>query len=539
MKFKIFFLVFIFFGIIKIHSQIDSIAQSKINYQANKFKYLLEMLYKYSLDTFDINRVSDQAFTKLFTSVHPQSLYLDKEEYLKIDEQNRGTSHGIGVDLALLNDTLSIIKVVKKSPADSAGLMVGDKLLFIDGISVVRKLKQYADSLIKKPVGNQLHLIVRRFADNNWQLREFFIEVKDFRVPTVLAAFVFPKTKIGYVQISYFSDHTDEELEKSLEALKKQGIEDLIIDLRGNVGGVVESAINCLNLFFPKNIKLLKINSKMPELDTVIYSSKEGKYQKNRIVVIIDKQSASASEIFAGAIQDNDRGIIVGEQSFGKGTIQKIWRLTDSTGFRITVAEYFTPLGRSIQKNLDTTQKVQLDLVSQLTLDDKKRKEIEEQLNKIPPQNIQTFRTKNNRILISMGGILPDVIVQNDTMNTLTRVLVQKGMFLEFAMNQYLVEKNNLFSEYKNNFVNFVLNYSVNEEKLELFKQFSIKRNIWNEQYFQQDKEYFKIYLKSLLGYLLWQDNAYKCAFGEADKTIRTAINSFDKYNNTLNIKQE
>lgn len=537
MKFKTFFLVFTFFGVSQLLSQIDSITQNKINYQANKYKYFLEMLYNYSLDTFDINKVSDQAFSKLFTSVHPQSLYFNKQEYLKIDEQNRGTSYGIGIDLALLNDTLSIVKVLKGSPADSVGLMVGDKLLFVDGISVVRKLKQYADSLIKRPVGTSLHLIVRRFSENNWQLREFFVKVNDFTIATVPATFVFPNTKIGYIQISYFSDHTDEELENSLELLKKQGMEDIIIDLRGNAGGVVESAINCLNLFFPKNTKLLEINSKMPELDTTIYSAKEGIYKRNKIVVIIDKQSASASEIFAGAIQDNDRGVIVGEQSFGKGTIQKMWKLPDSTGFRITVAEYFTPSGRAIQKNLDTAQKIQLDPASQLTLDEKRRKEIEEQLSKIPPHNIRTYTTKNNRAIISIGGILPDVAVQNDTMNTLTRVLIQKGIFLEFAMDQYLARKNYFVSEYKNNFVNFVVNYSINDEMLQLFKQFALKRNIWNENYFQQDKEYFKTYIKSLLGYLLWQDNAYKCAFRDADKTMKTAINTFENYDKILNIK--
>lgn len=538
MKFNIKLLFFCI--VLSSHSfaQIDSAIQNKINYHANKYKYFLEMLYRYSLDTFDINKVSDQAYSKLFTSVHPQSLYFNPQEYLKIDEQNRGTSHGIGIDYALLNDTLTIIKVVKNSPADSIGLMVGDKLLFVNGISIVRKLKQSADSLIKKPVGTNLNIIVRRFTENNWQLKEFFVQVRDFIIPTVPAAFIFPKSKVGYVQISYFSEHTDEEMVQTLELLRKQGMQDLIIDLRGNAGGVIESAINCLNLFFAKNTQLVKINSKMPELDTVIYSVKDGQYLNTRLVVIIDKQSASASEIFAGAIQDNDRGIIVGEQSFGKGTIQKMWRLPDSSGFRITVAEYQTPTGRSIQRNVDTTQKAQLDVVSQLTLDEKRRKEIEEQINKFAPTGFaKTFTSKNNRTIFAFGGIYPDLVVQNDTMNTLTRVLVQRGMFLEFAMNQYLVNKNNYLREYKNNFINFVNNFKVNNEILEMFKQFSLSRNIWNEDYFQQDKEYFRIYIKSLLAYLMWEDGAYKCAFTDVDKTMTSSIKSFEYYNKTLNIK--
>ncbi len=538
MKLKIYILIFIFFIFYQLNSQIDSIIQSKINYQANKFKYLLEMLYKYSIDTFEINKVSDQSFSKLFTSVHPQSLYFNPQEYLKIDEQNRGTSHGIGIDYALLNDTLTIIKVIPNSPADSNGMLVGDKLLFIDGTSVVRKLKSFADSLIKKTIGTSLNIIVRRFEDNTWQLREFFVKIQDYTTPTIPAAFIFPKTKIGYTQISYFSDHTDEELTTSLQTLRKQGMQELVIDLRGNVGGVVESAINCLNLFFTKNTKLVEIKSKMPELDTVIYCYKDGQFVDTKLIVLIDKQSASASEIFAGAVQDNDRGLIIGEQSYGKGTIQKMWRLPDSSGFRITVAEYCTPLGRPIQKNIDTTNKVQLDVSSQLTLDESKRKEIEQQINKLAPYGYaKTYTTKKNRIIFAFGGIFPDLSVSNDTMNTLTRVLLQRGMFLEFAMNLYLANKNNYFREYKNNFANFVVNFKVSDDILETFKQLSLSRNIWNDNYYQQDKEYFKVYIKSLLAYLLWQDGAYKLAFTEADKTMTKAIQSFENYNKILNIK--
>lgn len=538
MKLKIVIVFFLFISCNIIFAQIDSVIQSKINYQANKYKYLLEMLYKYSLDTFEINKVSDQAFSKLFTSVHPQSLYFNPQEYLKIEEQNRGTSHGIGIEYALLNDTLTVIKVIKNSPADSVGFMVGDKLLFIDGKSVVRQFKQTADSLIKKPTGTNLNIIVRRFSDNIWQLKEFFVTVSDFSMPTIPAYFVYPKTKIGYLQISFFSDHTDEELLDALETMKKQGLQNLIIDLRGNAGGVVESAINCLVNFFPKNTKLVEIRSKMPELDTVIYSSKDGKFSNLKLLVLIDRNSASASEIFAGAIQDNDRGIIVGEQSFGKGTIQKMWRLTDSSGFRITVAEYFTPVGRAIQKNLDTAQKVQLDPIAQLSLDEKKRKEIEEQISKFAPTGFaKTFLTKSNRTIIALGGIMPDVSVQNDTMNTLTRVILQRGMFLEFAVNYYLTNKNIIIRDTKNNFTNFVLDFKIENNILEMFKQFSLSRNIWNETYYQQDIEYFKTYIKSLIGYLIWQDSAYKFAFTDADKTITSAINSFDNYNKILKIK--
>lgn len=531
----VFFIIFITYT--QIFSQIDSLQQAKINYQANKFKYLLEMLEKYSLDSFDINDVADKAYLKLFQSVNSQSLYFNKQEYTDMEAKNKGKTEGIGIELSQLNDTITVNKVIKGSPADSIGLLVGDKILFVNGQNLVKSTIQNANTHFQKPIGTKVNLIVKRFSPEPL-LKEYELEIKEFITPSVLAAFLIPDTKIGYFQINYFTKHTDEELSEKLNILEKQGMQEILIDLRGNQGGIIESVTNCLFNFFEKNTKIVEIKSKLSEFDSVIYSPKDGKFTKNKLIVLIDKNSASSSEIFAGAVQDNDRGIIIGEQSYGKGSIQRIWKMADSSGFRITVAEYLTPSGRHIHKNIDTSQNIVLDPVAQLHLSPKEQDEI---LDKIKSFGVTgsfpTYFSKNKRVIIGAGGILPDVFVQNDTLTILTRVMMQKAIILEFV-DIYLKErKSEIEKIYKDDFRLFSTNYEIDENVLAQLKKYSYSKNIWNENYFLIDKEYLRNYVRALVAYLIWQDNGYKCSMIVNDRVIQKAMESFNNYSKILQTK--
>ncbi len=542
MKYRFSFLiVFVFFLIFntnsQLFSQIDTLHQARINYQANKFKYLLEMLDKYSLDTFDINDVVDKAYLKLFQSVNPQSLYFNKQEYTDIEAKNKGKTEGIGLELSLLNDTITIYKVIQSSPADSIGLLVGDKILFIDGQNIVKSTIQQANLLFQKPIGTKVNLIVKRYSPES-NLKEFSLEIREFISESVLAAFIIPDSKIGYFQINYFTKHTDEELSEKLNTLDKQGMKDILIDLRGNQGGIIESVTNCLFNFFERNTKIVEIKSNLPDLDSVIYSPKDGKFTNNKLIVLIDKNSASSSEIFAGAVQDNDRGIVIGEQSYGKGSIQRIWKMPDSSGFRITVAEYLTPSGRPIHKNIDTSQIITLDPVAQLSLSQKEQDEI---LNKIKSFGVTgsfpTYLSKNKRVIIGAGGILPDVFVQNDTLTLLTRVMLQKAIILEFVDIYLKDRKPEITKIYQSDFRLFASNYEINDNVLARLKQYSYSKNVWNESYYLIDKEYLRNYLRALMAYLIWQDNGFKCAMIINDRVIQKGIDTFNNYSIILQTK--
>jgi len=472
----------------------------------------------------------------LLNSLDIQSIYYPKLDFQKLQDQNRGEGEGIGIDIVPLSDTLTIIKVNEGSPADSAGLLPGDKILFISGKSVIGFGKSSGDSLIRGPQNTKVNLIVKRQYGSSL-LNEFNVNRSEYNLPSVTAHFMLDNSKTGYMLISRFSIKTDKEMTAALNDLSKQGMKDLVIDLRGNLGGVVESTINALNNFFDKNVELLKIRGKNKSIDTTIYSSTPGKYQDLKLLILVDKNSASASEIFAGVMQDYDRGIVVGEDTYAKGTVQKIWKMNDGTGFRITVAEYETPSGRKIQKPADSSSFVTLDPALELNSTKEEREKIMQALKLTGGRTrLQTALTKNGRFLIAKGGVTPDIYAVNDTINILSRVLTQRGIFLEFIYNFLYNQKDKIVQTYKNDFKKFNREFNIEDYFLDEFKKFAYGKNVWNDNFYAQDKEYFRLYLKAIIAYTLWDENGYRNVMFKRDKVLASALASLEKYNSILKI---
>lgn len=519
-------------------AQIDTNTAKIINFQASKFKYLLEMASQYYYDTLNFEKISDVAFQSLLKAMDVQSVYFPKEEYEKLVEQNSGEGEGIGIEVVPLHDTLTVIKVVNFSPADSAGIAPGDKILFINGKSVLAMNKIEAEKLIRGPINTSVQLIIKK-NPNSSNLIELNLIRNEINIPSITSSFIIPEKQIGYVQISRFSEKTDSELLTALKDLKKKGMKGLIIDLRGNYGGILESTLKSLEYFFPKNTKLLQVKARYKEFDTTIYSKIDGEFKDLKIAVLVDKNSASASEILSGVVQDYDRGIIIGERTFGKGSVQKIWKINDGSGFRLTIAEYFTPSGRRIQKELDTNENIKgLDPAMQLDMDKQTQENVLNTLKSFGGKTkLPVYFSKNNRTIIGGGGVFPDVILVNDTVNVLTRVLIQKGIMLEYIYQFLNYEKNNLIKNYKNDFVNFSANYKISDEFLDNFKKYSISRNIWNENYYQEDKEYIRNYLKALIAFTLWGENGYRFITLKNDKVAQKGIDSFNNYEQILQQK--
>lgn len=537
---KIVFIYLIFsnlFCINQANSQIDSNQAKSINYQASKFKYLLEMATQFHYDTLNYEKISDAAFQTLLKSMDIQSVYYPKEEYEKLVEQNTGEGEGIGIEVVPLHDTLTVISVIHSSSADSAGILAGDKILFINGKSVLGLNKVEADKLIRGPINTTVQLIIKR-NPNSSSLIELNLLRNEINIPSVTSSFVIPEKQIGYVQITRFSEKTDSELLSSLKDLKKKGMKGLVIDLRGNFGGVLESTLKSLEYFFTKNTKLLEVKARYKDFDTTFYSTKDGDFKDLKLVVLVDKNSASASEILSGVVQDYDRGIIIGERTYGKGSVQKVWKLNDGSGFRLTIAEYYTPSGRRIQKDLDTTNLKVLDPAMQLNMDKQTQENVLNALKSVGGKTqLPIYYSKNNRVIIGGGGVFPEIIMTNDTLNLLTRVLVQKGIMLEYIYQFLNSEKNNIIKNYKNDFINFSQNFKITDEFLENFKKYSISRNIWNENYFQEDKEYIRNYLKALISYTLWGENGFRFITIQQDKVAQKGIETFNNYDKYLQQK--
>ncbi|OGU58219.1 MAG: hypothetical protein A2X64_00470 [Ignavibacteria bacterium GWF2_33_9] len=535
---KFVFLILTYFIIngINLNAELDSVRQKEINFAVKKFQYMLEIADKFHKDSLRIPEVSSAAFKAFLNSLDNQSIYYNKDEFTKINDANTGNSEGIGIEIVPLADTLTIIKVIQHSPADSAGLQQGDKILFINGQSAIAMAKSSADSMIAGEPGTKVQLIIKRQFGTSL-LNEYIVERNEFNLPSLDAAFIIENTKIGYMKLSRFSSKTDEEINENLAKLSKKGMNTLIVDLRGNLGGVLNATLSALSNFFPKDTKLLKINAKYKDFDTVRNSEFEGKYQKLKLAVLVDKNSASASEIFAGVLQDYDRGLIIGENTYQKGTVQRIWNMVDGTGFRITIAEYETPSGRRIQKPEDSLKHYETDPAFEMNASAEEKKRIKEMIKLTGGHTyFPIVTTQNGRYIIVRGGVVPDIQAVNDSINILTKVLTKRGYFLEFVYNFLYSQKDELLKKYKEDFYKFNNEYKIDDNFLNDFKSFSLSKNVWNEEYYTQDKEYFRIYLKALIAYNLWGENGYRCVMMRWDKIVQTALNSLNRYESILQI---
>ncbi len=532
-RINLFILLFPFF-INFAYSQIDSATQYQINYQANKYKYMLETIYQNYIDSVNIEKISDNAFKKLLNSLDPQSVYYSKEEYEVLQSQNKGEGEGIGIDIVPLHDTLTIIYIAKNSPADSVGLKPGDKILFIDGKSTIGMAANDANSLIKGDVGSIVSLIIKRDPSSS-MLNEYKIVRGEYNIPSISAAFLFKNTDIAYILLNRFSQKSDSEFSYALKTLAKNGMKRLIIDLRGNPGGYLDQVIEMLGNFLPDKMKLLEMRGRNSKFDTTYYTHRNGKYQDLELCVLIDRNSASASEIFAGVLQDYDKALIIGERSFGKGTMQRIWKINDGSGFRITLAEYKTPSGRSIQKQIDAEGNPIIDPALNLQIGEERTKNLEDIIKAMGGKTqLPVFKTQSGRTIIGGGGVFPDIFAKNDTLTLLTRVSIQKGIFLEYVYLYLNKEKGNILKKYKDDFRKFCEEYEVTDQMLEEYHKYSVSRNVWNDGYFEKDKNYIRTYLKSLIAYTLWDNNGFRYCYSQIDEPIKIAKENILNFKNIL-----
>ena len=343
----------------------------------------------------------------------------------------RGDFVGIGVNFYMYNDSLAVIKPIEKGPSEKAGIKAGDRILFADKFQLYNK-KIKTDSLfsiLKGEKGSTIKLTVFRKSEN----KKFTVNITRDVIPikSVDIAAMVSKTA-GYIKINRFAETTYDEFLASLTQLKKQGATQIIIDLRDNGGGYLESAVAIADEFLKNKELIVKTKNKKGKIDTTFATSK-GQFENGKVTILINENSASASEILAGAIQDNDRGTIVGRRSFGKGLVQREMPLGDGSAVRLTVARYYTPSGRSIQKPYE-------DKAENYFNEFEKRFESGElyEQDKTKIADSLKFKTKKGRIVYGGGGIIPDIFVPFESKHgeEATTLFMQSGLVNYFVFEQ-------------------------------------------------------------------------------------------------------
>ena len=401
------------------------------NTNKNKLNKLIDFIEKEYVDSLNTDSIVDLTVNGILEKLDPHSVYIPKSDLAQVEQSMRGDFVGIGVNFYMYNDSLAVIKPIAFGPSEKAGIKAGDRILFADKLQLYNK-KIETDSLfsiLKGEQGSTIKLTVFRKSEN----KKFAVNIKRDVIPikSVDVSTMVSKTA-GYIKINRFAETTYDEFFKGLAQLKKQGANEIIIDLRDNGGGYLESAVAIADEFLKNKELIVKTKNKKGKIDTT-FATEKGIFENGKVTILINENSASASEILAGAIQDNDRGTIVGRRSFGKGLVQREMPLGDGSAVRLTVARYYTPSGRSIQKPYE-------DKAENYFNEFEKRFESGElyEQDKTKIADSLKFKTKKGRTVYGGGGIIPDVFVPFESKHgeESTTLFMQSGLVNYFVFEQ-------------------------------------------------------------------------------------------------------
>lgn len=398
---------------------------------SDKLRNVLALVQNEYVDEIDIDSLVETSIPDLLASLDPHSVYIPKEELTAANDELEGSFSGVGISFQLLDDSLTVVEVIPGGPAEKVGILAGDRILRANG-KVMTGTEMTTDSVMRTlrgPKDSKVLVEVKRSGVT--KPLKFDIIRGDIPVNSVDAAYMLEEG-IGYIKVSKFAKNTAAEFLTALGELKQKGARKFVVDLRGNSGGFMEQAILMVNEFLPQGRKIVYTQGRNPQNNTDAVSDGYGNFQDSELVVLTDEGSASASEIFAGAIQDNDRGLVIGRRTFGKGLVQNQIMLPDSSAVRLTVARYYTPSGRSIQKEYQrgADGKYELDIVERYNHGEFYN------VDSIKLDKKLQFKTVNGRTVYGGGGIMPDIFVPVDTagytsyyMNVMNQGLVQKYSF--------------------------------------------------------------------------------------------------------------
>ncbi len=476
----------------------------------NKINRILNIIRKNYVDSINVDSMENLAINEILNSLDPHSVYLPPVQAKKQAENLNGNFEGIGIEYYLLADTLLVTSVKPEGPSEKAGLLKGDKIIAVNGESLINKGLLATNTVVEKlrgKKGSQVEVSV---------LRKGFVAPKKFSITRdnismssiEVSYLINPET--AFIKLSKFDTKTDDDFTRALESLKKMGMKNLILDLRGNGGGYLSAATSLADHFLADK-ELIVYTQGLHEPRTDYNATSYGLFEKGRLVILINEETASASEIVAGAIQDLDRGIIIGRPSFGKGLVQEQFPFDDGSAMNLTVARYYTPSGRSIQKSYAKGLK---EFEAKPSAD----------TTVLKKTSLHAFKTAKGRIVYDGSGIVPDYLTPFDTSHysPFYRKLKEKSLISEFIYRFLIEDKMATLYETAEDFSK---NYTVKDETLKKLVNFAKARDVnVSEKDLKISAPKLKAEIKAIVARFYFREEGFYRAVNPKDSMVNKAL---------------
>lgn len=497
------------------------ISGDNIYEQINKFKDVLSYTEKNYVEDVDTQKLTEAAVNGMLNQLDPHSVYIPASQLKKVNEEFQGSFEGVGIEYQVLNDTLLVVTPIVGGPSEALGIQAGDKIVKINDTSCVGITQNGVQTKLRGPKGTRVKVSIVRAGIK--ELLDFDIVRDKIPLYTVDSWFMVDD-KTGYINVTRFAATTHEEFVSAVSKMKSDGMKRLILDLRGNPGGYLDQAFKMADELMPKGKKIVYTRGRRPEFDEEYVSSGNGRFEDVSLIVLVNNGSASASEIVSGAVQDWDRGLIVGETTFGKGLVQRQYDLKDGSALRLTIARYYTPSGRIIQRPYgEDKMKYQQEAFERHESEGENLMHNEEGDSTRP-----VFKTAGGRKVYGGGGITPDYIVKADRLGEYSIQLRSKNIFLQYADKYLDQNRKELTSRFGKNAARFADEFEVTQSMLDGLLALAKSKDIeFKQDLYEKDLKYIKAFTKAFIGRSLFGNEGSTRVMLAVDDQFQKALTLF------------
>lgn len=490
-----------------------------------KFSEVLNMASRNYVDEVDTQKLTEAAIRGMLDELDPHSVYITAKDMVKVEEDFKGSFEGIGVEFDIVSDTITIVSPIVGGPSDALGISAGDKIVRINDSTAIGLTREIVPKKLRGPKGTVVKVHIRRSGEK--ELLVFEIQRDKIPLNSVDAYFMIDGTDIGYVTANRFSATTYDEIMKATRELRGKGMKKLLLDLRNNPGGYLDQAFRIADEMIPDGQKLVYTKGRRPEFDEDFMSTPGGLLEAVPLVVLINGGSASASEIVSGAVQDLDRGLVVGETSFGKGLVQRQYPLGDGSAYRLTISKYYTPSGRLIQRPYDDKAKyyggegrIEGDEGENITHDADSKD--------TTAKDRPAYKTLSGRTVYGGGGIMPDYIVKSDTIAMLSRKLRSKNLFWATADEIMRTKGKDIRASYQQDMTTFLRSFKITDADVDRLKALAKEKDVeWVDADFTKDEEYIRAVVKAYVGRILFNNAGFTAVMLSLDNQAKKAMTLF------------